>query len=70
MNLWSDDGELQPAPIRGVPVIAMGQKVQKKLDELGVEYIGIVHPAARGKWRKREVYVEHLREQLLAWESE
>ena len=69
MNLWSDKGMLKHFPdvllrVYGGRIVAMGQKVQKQLDEYGVKYIGIVHPAARGRWRKREVYIEHLREQL------
>ena len=59
MNLWSDDGELQSVP-EG-ELVAMGQVVQKQLDGMGIEYTGIVHPAARGAYRKREVYVSHLR---------
>jgi hypothetical protein len=62
-NLWSDNGVLQ-LPQTDQQIIAMGQKVQHKLDELGIEYIGIVHPAARGKWRNRKRYIEQLREKL------
>lgn len=63
-NLWTDDGELQQIPAER-PIIAMGNTVQSKLDELGIKYIGIVHPAARGKWRNRNAYVKHLKEKLL-----
>ena len=70
MNLWSDSGVLQKIPKYSGKIVAMGQKVQAQLDKMGIKYIGIVHPAARGKWRKREVYVEHLEEQLLRGSDE
>lgn len=63
MNLWNDNNELQEIP-EGKNVVGMGQVVQKKLEELGVEYTPIVHPAARGEWRRRPKYVNHLRSRL------
>jgi len=68
MNLWSDEGVLQRLPYKYNEfygnIVAMGQKVQKQLDKQGIKYIGIIHPAVRGKYRKRELYVEHLKERL------
>ena len=62
-NLWSDDGELQPIQSE-LKVVAMGRTVQNKLNELGVKHIDIVHPAARGIYKRKEVYSSHLREKL------
>lgn len=62
-NLWNDEGELQEIQTNK-KVVGMGKVVQTKLKELGVEHIGIVHPAARGKWKKRDVYRSHLKEEL------
>jgi len=45
-------------------VIGMGQKVQKALEKEGIEHIKLIHPAARGKIRKKERYLRHVREQL------
>tara|TARA_X000000950_G_C13698356_1_gene571102 strand:+ start:62 stop:427 length:366 start_codon:yes stop_codon:yes gene_type:complete len=47
-----------------MPIVAMGRKVQKSLDRHDIKYIPIVHPAARGKIRKKERYISHLREKL------
>lgn len=63
VNLWSDNDELQIPPIDGI-VIGMGKKVQDKLDVLGIEHIKIVHPAARGKIRKHELYMKHVQNQI------
>lgn len=48
----------------GFIVIAMGKKVQQRLREEKIEYVPIVHPAARGKIRKRNRYVAHVRQKL------
>ena len=64
MNLWDDEGELQEIPTDR-QIIAMGRIVQEKLSEMGIEHIGITHPAVRGAIRKRERYVDHLTEQLI-----
>lgn len=63
MNLWDDEGNLQEVP-EGKEIVAMGKRVEKKLDEMGIDHIAITHPAARGKIRKREIYIAHLREKL------
>jgi len=46
-------------------VVAMGNRVKRKLDELGIPYLFIYHPAARGKIRKKEVYCEHVKNKLI-----
>jgi protein-tyrosine-phosphatase len=45
-------------------IVGMGKKVQKELVKRGIVYIGIVHPAARGKIRKKENYINHIKETL------
>ena len=46
------------------PIVALGQHVSERLTELGITHTMIVHPAARGKIRKRELYRAHVREAL------
>jgi hypothetical protein len=69
MNLWPDHSERVPwqrlARIRAHDlVVAMGQKVSRELERAGIEHTYIVHPAARGKIRKRSRYVNHVRKTL------
>lgn len=45
-------------------VVGMGQKVQQALDLLKIKHIKIVHPAARGKIRKKERYSQHIKDML------
>jgi hypothetical protein len=49
---------------QGYKVIGMGLKVQLALDKSGIEHIGIIHPAARGKIRRKENYTAHIRQRL------
>ena len=42
------------------PIVAMGKKVQKVLEENGIAHTKMVHPAARGRIRKKERYAEHV----------
>jgi hypothetical protein len=45
--------------------VAMGNKVAKWLRQRGMtDFIQIVHPAARGKIRKKENYLAHVKEKL------
>jgi bifunctional DNA-binding transcriptional regulator/antitoxin component of YhaV-PrlF toxin-antitoxin module len=48
-----------------VQIVAMGSKVQKAMSKEGIDFIPIVHPAARGTIRKKENYAEHIRQQLI-----
>jgi hypothetical protein len=48
----------------GAVVVGMGRKVQTDLGALGIPHRALVHPAARGKIRKRERYIQHVREVL------
>lgn len=68
-NLWWDDGILNyevAVELKGtdIPIIGMGSIVCDKLDSLDIEHYSIIHPAARGKIRKKELYTEHLRSKL------
>jgi len=45
---------------KGVKIIAMGKLVQRHLANKNIPHISIVHPAARGKIRKTELYNQHL----------
>jgi hypothetical protein len=44
-----------------VPVVAMGRKVQQELERSGLQFTPMVHPAARGKIRRKDLYIEHVR---------
>lgn len=63
-NLWDDDGKLQGIVMTDLIIVAMGKTVQNKLTKLGIEHVDVVHPAARGKYKNREVYSSHLKKQL------
>lgn len=45
-------------------IVAMGQRQHYGLEALGIAHRTIVHPAARGRIRKRERYVAHVAEVL------
>lgn len=50
-------------------VVALGKKVQAALVEEGIPHIAMIHPAARGRIRKRERYIAHVKEVLLGDDS-
>ena len=60
---WFEGGKGMVRKWDGV-IVAMGSKVQKALRREGIEFIPIIHPAARGAIRKKERYTEHIRETL------
>lgn len=59
---------IRRAADQGLVVVAMGQKATRELASWRVSCLTIVHPAARGRIRKKERYAEHVRE-VLAQES-
>lgn len=71
-NLWCPDGMLHDAQIWSIAahaktngtVVALGQKVQKALEQRGIPFVAMRHPAARGADRKRERYIAHVRAAL------
>lgn len=78
LNLWRKPGlgptrerlapgvlaQLKEAQAVGATVLAMGRLVQAELERRRIPFRPMVHPAARGRIRKRERYVEHVREVL------
>ncbi len=51
---------------RGRRIVALGQKVSTVLEACGIRHIRVVHPAARGTIRRKDLYAEHVRAALLA----
>ncbi len=49
---------------QGAIVVALGNRVSAALTELEIDHVAIVHPAARGRIRKRERYIAHVAERL------
>lgn len=47
-----------------VILVALGQRVSRTLTELDIRHVALVHPAARGKIRKRERYIAHVAKRL------
>lgn len=45
-------------------VVGMGKIVQNELDHFGIEHLKLIHPAARGKIRKKNRYLKHCKEVL------
>lgn len=78
LNLWCTPGlgptreplipgvlpTLRREAAAGAVIVAMGRLVERELARRGIPHRAMVHPAARGKIRKRERYVEHVREVL------
>lgn len=73
MNLWTDDPKPKIRPglkllmhwsNRDVTIIALGAKVSRELARRGVVHVALVHPAARGKIRKRATYHAHVADKL------
>ena len=71
-NLWDDEwnkNDFIPEILKemaedGETIVGMGRKVQTELQKLGIQHKEIVHPAARGKIRKTELYRAHLKKVL------
>ena len=70
-NLWYDDGTINRElllflPACPLPIVAMGKKVDRELNHLGIPHLRIIHPAARGRIRRASLYTEHVRGVLCA----
>lgn len=73
-NLWTDASPpiipisrvrmLRARRDEGVVIIALGKKVSIELTKREIDHVALVHPAARGKIRKRARYVAHVAERL------
>ncbi len=48
----------------GVVVVALGARVSGEMEAHGLSHLKLVHPAARGRIRKKERYAEHVRTTL------
>jgi hypothetical protein len=48
----------------GHVVVALGQRVSAELTARSLDHVALVHPAARGRIRKRERYIAHVAERL------
>jgi hypothetical protein len=46
------------------PIVVMGRLAQAKVRSWGIHFTPMVHPAARGRIRKRVLYQAHVREVL------
>lgn len=74
VNLWTDNivplilgsriKMLMHRASEGVILVALGRKVSDQLAMRGMVHVALVHPAARGKIRKRERYHAHVAEKL------
>ncbi len=49
---------------RGRVIIGLGKKVQAALRRERIGHVELIHPAARGKMRRRAVYIQHVKAQL------
>lgn len=74
VNLWTDSSppfvpwqrlqRIQRYAEEGMVVVALGKRVSAELARRGIDHVALVHPAARGRIRKRERYHAHVREKL------
>ena len=72
INVFDDTGEFDVHAVykirewstRGWVIIGLGRRVQQVLTNAGIPYRAMIHPAARGKIRRREVYQAHMAEVL------
>jgi hypothetical protein len=61
---WFEGGKGKVRNYNGV-IVAMGRKVSTALVKENIQHVSIIHPAARGKIRTKELYTQHVRTQLL-----
>ena len=64
---WFERGgktAVKQARKEGMTIVGMGRKVQRALESRRIPHVPIIHPAARGKIRKRENYIAHIEEAL------
>jgi hypothetical protein len=57
-------GALKQAKQEGAVILAMGRLVERELKRRRIPHRPMIHPAARGRIRKRERYMEHVRSVL------
>lgn len=61
---WQRVHRLRAEVDGGTVIVALGKRVSTELTKRKIEHVALVHPAARGKIRKRERYIEHVRDRL------
>jgi len=61
---WFEGGKTKVRSYNGT-IVAMGKKVSDALTKEKINHIYIVHPAARGKIRKKELYFQHVKQALI-----
>lgn len=61
---WQKIGRLKTHTKAGGVIVALGKRVSEELTKREIAHVALVHPAARGKIRKRERYHEHVRAKL------
>lgn len=59
-NIFERGGATTVHQFEGI-IVGMGRKVQRKLTKMNIQHKSIVHPAARGKIRRKEVYALHIK---------
>jgi hypothetical protein len=72
VNAYRDSGSLDKAALQRVKhaqacgwlIIGMGKRAQKALTAFGIPHRPMMHPAARGRIRCREVYQAHVADVL------
>ncbi len=68
LNVYHDDGRLNEPIVEmlrqigndNFRIVGMGQLVQEVLTRNNIPHLQIVHPAARGNWKKPGVYESHV----------
>jgi hypothetical protein len=55
---------IRKAKQAGAILVALGKKVSRELVKHEIQHLPMRHPAARGRLRRRDLYVEHVRECL------
>lgn len=61
---WWERGTRRAVRAHKGTVVAMGKKVHRALDKVGIPHVAIVHPAARGPIRLKARYTAHVRQAL------
>lgn len=56
--------------MQGYVIVGMGRRAQQALERLNVKHLKMIHPAARGRIRRRELYRAHVAEVLKEHESD
>jgi len=73
INVYCNDGKIDLQSIEYIQnrrhssiIIGMGKLAQRALTHHDIGHIEMIHPAARGRIRKRELYQEHVRQVIEA----